>query len=92
MLLPRAPRSVCGNPTGRGIPFVLGGEVVRSAEDVPWHAVVFGPGPAGSWQGICGGSLVTTNFIVSGERVERGRATAFIHIHIHIHIQFSALR
>ena len=56
---------MCGNPTARGTPFVLGGEVVSSAEEVPWHAVVYKQ-DRGRWLGICGGSLVTPNFVVSG--------------------------
>ena len=59
---------MCGSPTGKGVPLVKNGRRVETAQDFPWHAVVFHKGSAGSPESMCGGSLITTKFVVSGNR------------------------
>ncbi|XP_034231491.1 limulus clotting factor C-like [Thrips palmi] len=55
---------ICGRPTGRPSALVRDGEVVTSAADYPWHVTVYDL--TLDLKQICGGSLVTTKFFISG--------------------------
>lgn len=56
--------AVCGRPTGRPTALVRDGEEVGSAADYPWHVTVYDV--VLDMRQICGGSLITAKFFVSG--------------------------
>lgn len=60
-------RAECGRLVGSGETLIVDGKPVNSPIEYPWHVAVYDKKFKGGIAQICGGTLVTTKFFVSGE-------------------------
>ena len=58
----------CGRVKGKGETLIVDGKPVSSAVEYPWHVAVYDKKYRDGISQICGGTLITPKFFVSGTR------------------------